>query len=51
MNANHELLVIENSREDVRLSQNFFVVEPAFSLVFYVAAPLISSNGHRLGTL
>jgi hypothetical protein len=27
------------------------VCDPTFSLKFYVAAPLISSNGHRLGTL
>lgn len=34
-----------------RFSQNFFVVNKDFRLVFYVMAPLISSNGHRVGTL
>lgn len=34
-----------------RFSQNFFVVNEDFRLVFYVMAPLISSNGHRVGTL
>jgi hypothetical protein len=43
--------VVEDMDQDARFSANFFVVDPAFSLKFYVAAPLISSNGHRLGTL
>lgn len=34
-----------------RFSQNLFVVHKDFRLVFYVMAPLISSNGHRVGTL
>jgi hypothetical protein len=34
-----------------RFSENFFVVNESFRLVFYVMAPLISSNGHRIGTL
>jgi hypothetical protein len=34
-----------------RFSKNFFVVSENFRLVFYVMAPLISSNGHRIGTL
>jgi hypothetical protein len=34
-----------------RFSENFFVVSENFRLVFYVMAPLISSNGHRIGTL
>eukprot|EP00877_Chromochloris_zofingiensis_P005777 jgi/Chrzof1/151/Cz01g05080.t1 len=51
INANHELLVIEDMSKDTRFSENFFVTEPQFNLQFYVAAPLITSNGHRLGTL
>ena len=34
-----------------RFSANFFVTDPTFNLQFYAAAPLIASNGHRLGTL
>ena len=51
LNDNHELLVVEDLTQDTRFSENFFVVDPAFHLVFYAAAPLVSSNGHRLGTL
>jgi GAF domain-containing protein len=51
LNANHELLVIEDMEKDLRFSQNYFVIEEQFHLVFYVAAPLITSDGHRLGTL
>jgi hypothetical protein len=43
--------VVEDMDADARFSANFFVVDPAFHLKFYVAAPLISANGHRLGTL
>lgn len=43
--------VVEDMDNDARFSANFFVCDPNFSLKFYVAAPLISSNGHRLGTL
>jgi hypothetical protein len=31
-----------------RFSANYFVVDPQFSLKFYVAAPLVSADGHRL---
>eukprot|EP00879_Flechtneria_rotunda_P027435 GHRR01029390.1.p1 GENE.GHRR01029390.1~~GHRR01029390.1.p1 ORF type:complete len:137 (+),score=20.12 GHRR01029390.1:26-412(+) len=51
LNANHELNVVENMLEDARFSENFFVVSETFKLVFYVMAPLISANGHRIGTL
>lgn len=51
LNSHHELLVVEDMDVDARFSANFFVCDPAFNLKFYVAAPLISSNGHRLGTL
>eukprot|EP00878_Enallax_costatus_P000875 GHUV01001002.1.p1 GENE.GHUV01001002.1~~GHUV01001002.1.p1 ORF type:complete len:587 (+),score=149.39 GHUV01001002.1:244-2004(+) len=51
LNPNHELNVVENMCEDARFSENFFVVSESFKLVFYVMAPLISSNGHRIGTL
>ncbi|KAF6263741.1 hypothetical protein COO60DRAFT_1292858, partial [Scenedesmus sp. NREL 46B-D3] len=37
--------------QDARFSENFFVCDPNFNLKFYVAAPLVTSNGHRLGTL
>ena len=43
--------MVEDMDADARFSQNYFVCDPAFSLKHYVAAPLISSNGHRLGTL
>lgn len=43
--------VVEDMDADARFASNFFVCDPAFHLKFYVAAPLISSNGHRLGTL
>jgi hypothetical protein len=43
--------VVENMEDDARFCQNYFVTDPAFHLVFYVAAPLVASNGHRLGTL
>eukprot|EP00775_Hariotina_reticulata_P004061 gene4061-4308_t len=51
LNPNHELNVVENMEEDARFSENYFVVSESFRLVFYVMAPLISSNGHRVGTL
>ncbi|KAI8471183.1 MAG: kinase-like domain-containing protein, partial [Monoraphidium minutum] len=51
LNAVHELLVIEDMDTDARFAANFFVVDPAFRLKFYVAAPLVSTDGHRLGTL
>lgn len=51
LNAHHELLVVEDMDADARFADNFFVTDPAFSLKFYVAAPLITANGHRLGTM
>ncbi|WIA42087.1 hypothetical protein OEZ86_009363 [Tetradesmus obliquus] len=51
VNSHHELLVVEDMDKDARFSENFFVCDPTFSLKFYVAAPLVSANGHRLGTL
>lgn len=37
--------------QDSRFSENYFLVDDTYHLVFYVAAPLVASNGHRLGTL
>lgn len=51
LNSHHELLVVQDMDADARFSENFFVLEPQFRLKFYVAAPLITANGHRLGTL
>ncbi|GBF95008.1 hypothetical protein Rsub_07509 [Raphidocelis subcapitata] len=51
LNAVHELLVIEDLDADARFAANYFCVDPEFHLKFYVAAPLVSTDGHRLGTL
>lgn len=51
LNSNHELLVIEDLKEDLRFSENYFVKDPQYDLRFYAGSPLITANGHRLGTL
>lgn len=51
INAVHELLVVEDMDCDARFSANFFVLDPQFAIKFYVAAPLVTTDGHRLGTL
>lgn len=48
LNAVHEMLVIEDTDTDARFAANYFVTDPGFSIKFYVAAPLITANGHRL---
>lgn len=45
-----ELLVIEDSYEDARVSLNPFVVGPPH-FRFYAGAPLVGSRGERYGTL
>merc|ERR1719323_2971530 len=45
-----ELLVIEDSYEDARVSLNPFVVGPPY-FRFYAGAPLVGSRGERYGTL
>eukprot|EP00884_Botryococcus_braunii_P023548 jgi/Botrbrau1/9878/Bobra.0080s0013.1 len=47
----NELLVIEDSRLDSRFNMNEHADGRAANIVFYVAAPLISTTGHRMGTL
>ncbi|KAL3147321.1 hypothetical protein ABBQ32_002806 [Trebouxia sp. C0010 RCD-2024] len=51
LNSNHELLVVEDLKNDVRFSENFFVKDPHYDLRFYAGCPLVTSNGHRLGIL
>lgn len=51
LNSVHEMLVIEDMDTDARFAANYFVTDPQFHLKFYVAAPLVSADGHRLGTL
>ncbi|KIY92470.1 mixed lineage protein kinase, partial [Monoraphidium neglectum] len=50
LNAVHELLVIEDMDADARFAANYFVVDPQFTLKFYVAAPLLTTDGHRLAS-
>lgn len=45
---NHQVLVIEDFREDARFSET---VWPQYGLQSHVSAPLVASNGHRLGTI
>jgi len=42
------MLVIEDMDTDARFAANYFVTDPQFHLKFYVAAPLVSADGHRL---
>mmetsp|Transcript_19044 Transcript_19044/g.32598 ORF Transcript_19044/g.32598 Transcript_19044/m.32598 type:complete len:905 (+) Transcript_19044:39-2753(+) len=47
---NPQILVIQDTLQDVRFSNNYKVcVSPGVR--FYCGAPLVASNGHRLGTL
>jgi hypothetical protein len=43
------MLVITDLDADARFAANYFVVDSeAFRLKFYVAAPLVTADGHRL---
>eukprot|EP00798_Chlamydomonas_sp_ICE-L_P025632 gene25632-11290_t len=46
----HMTLVIPDTLKDVRFEQNEKVIGPPY-VRFYCGAPLVASNGHRLGTL
>ena len=46
---NDDVYVVENAKEDPRTLANPLVAGE-FGLQFYAAAPLISKDGHRLGT-
>ncbi|KAK9837249.1 hypothetical protein WJX81_001439 [Elliptochloris bilobata] len=48
--SNTEVLAVEDLGNDARFSDNAFVLEEP-KLAFYLAAPLVTTNGHRLGTL
>ncbi|KAF5839076.1 hypothetical protein DUNSADRAFT_1693 [Dunaliella salina] len=45
----HQIMVVPNALEDSRFENNKFVKE--HGVRFYCGSPLISSQGHRLGTL
>uniref|UniRef100_A0A7S3VRN2 Protein kinase domain-containing protein n=1 Tax=Dunaliella tertiolecta TaxID=3047 RepID=A0A7S3VRN2_DUNTE len=45
----HQIMVVPNALEDSRFENNKFVKE--LGVRFYCGSPLISSQGHRLGTL
>ncbi|GAX81182.1 hypothetical protein CEUSTIGMA_g8615.t1 [Chlamydomonas eustigma] len=47
---NPQILVIPDTHQDVRFANNLKVTKPPH-VRFYCGAPLIASNGHRLGTL
>ena len=47
---NPQILVIPDTHEDARFAQNLKVTKPPH-VRFYCGAPLVASNGHRLGTL
>ena len=50
INAPNEILIVPDSREDERFSDNPLVTGDPH-VIFYAGMPLVSSNGHPLGTL
>jgi len=44
-----QIMVVPNALEDSRFENNKFVKE--LGVRFYCGTPLVSSEGHRLGTL
>ncbi|KAG1673547.1 hypothetical protein FOA52_003847 [Chlamydomonas sp. UWO 241] len=47
---NPQILVIPDTHEDARFANNIKITKPPH-VRFYCGAPLVASNGHRLGTL
>eukprot|EP00884_Botryococcus_braunii_P014358 jgi/Botrbrau1/22923/Bobra.0030s0002.2 len=47
----NQLLVVENTLQDARFSESEYSTGEMLNIVFYAAAPLITSTGHRIGTL
>jgi len=45
-----EVLVVSDTTRDERFAENPFVVGD-FNIRFYAGAPLITSSGHRIGTV
>jgi len=45
-----QILVIPDTHKDARFANNMKVVDGP-KIRFYCGAPLVSRNGHRLGTL
>ena len=48
--ATREMLIVPNTLEDLRFEDNPYVVGPP-DVRFYAGTPLLSSDGHALGTL
>ncbi|WP_298364294.1 ATP-binding protein [uncultured Lutibacter sp.] len=50
INDQNNVLIVQDARKDIRFHDNPLVTQEPF-VIFYAGVPLISDNGHPLGTL